>query len=310
MALSARHKEAVRKHSGNITVALIIYAILISIVFLIVYPLLAYVSDMFKSMEDLMDASVVFLPKEPNTYNIKLAIEGLSYWKSMGNSAILCLLVSSLQMTICTLVGYGFARYKFPLKKVAFALVVFTMLVPTPLLMPSLYTRFSHFDILGIFAAITGQPLRLLDSMWPFAIMSFFALGYKNGLYIFIVRQFFRNMPKELEESGRIDGAGFIRIFFSIMLPNAITMVITVFLFSFSWQWTDQYWSSMFFINYKVLPKALAMLVDFGNNYIEPVTKDAMVHTGIILVIIPILIMYLLLQRFFIQGISRSGIVG
>ena len=310
MLKNFKYKDTAKKHAGNIAVSVMIYAILICIVFIILYPLFSYVSDMFMSFDDLMDSSVVYLPKELASTHVKLAVEGMDYWNAMGNSAVLCLLAAVLQMMVCTMVGYGFARYHFPFKRVAFAAVIFTMLAPVQLLMPSLYTRFNKFDLFGLFGLISGQPLRLLDSIWPFVIMSFLGLGTKNGLYIFIVRQFFRNMPKELEESGRIDGAGFLRIFFQIMVPNALTIIITVFLFAFSWQWTDPYWSNLFFNNFNVLPKALSILPNYGYYFLDPVTVTAMVHSGIILVILPILVLYLALQRFFIQGISRSGIVG
>ena len=176
--------------------------------------------------------------------------------------------------------------------------------------MPSLYMRFRFFDLFGIVSAVGGAPLNLLDSYWPFIILSVACLGFKNGLYIYLVRQFFRNMPKELEESGVIDGAGFLRIFYRIMLPNARPILITVFLFSFSWQWTDYYYSNLFFVSNQVLSKTLSMMTTYGDMMIDPVVVDAVISSAIFLVLVPIFLLYLVLQRFFIQGIERSGIVG
>ena len=305
-----RRTERIKRGFKSGIMALVVYAILICIVFLILYPLLVRLADMFKSFDDLVDKSVVFIPKKPTLERVKMAADGMKYWTSFTNTMLVCSMSALLQTIACSMIGYGFARTKVPFKRLLFGLVILTMLMPAPMLMPSFYVRFRFFDVLGIVKAIHGAPLNLLDSYGPFIILSITGLGFRNGLYIYLVRQFFRNMPKELEESGRIDGAGFIRIFFQIMLPNALPIMITVSLFSFSWQWTDQYFSSLFFKSNWVLSNALSLLTGYGHLRLDPVIINAVVSSGIILVVLPVLILYLFLQRFFIRGIERSGLTG
>ena len=307
-----KHLEggALRRHATGFLANTVIYLILISIVFLILYPLISQVSDMFKSRADLLDKSVVFIPKEPSLYVTQLAINGLDYVKSFLNTLKLSLTVAILQTLSCTVIGYGFARFKFPLRNLLFALVILTLLVPVQIVMPSFYVYFRNFDVFGIFQAVLGHPLNTIDHQFPFILLSVFGLGIKNGLYIFMLRQFFRGMPKELDEAGRIDGAGFLRIFGRIMLPNAVPIMITIFLFSFSWQWTDSFYSSIFFSDYQVLAQTLSSLTSYQSSYLDPVVRNAMMSAGIILCIAPLLLMYLFLQKFFIQGITRSGITG
>ena len=244
--IQANTRGRLEQGAKKIVLNIFIYSILICICFLILYPLFSNISTMFKSRADLLDKSVVFLPKEPTTERIKQTLEGMAYGKVILNTTLLSGMVALLQVVSCTLIGYGFARFRFPGRRVLFAMVIFTMLVPVQLLMPSYYLQFQRFDLFGLIGLITGSPLRLLGTPWPFVLLSAMGLGFKNGLYIYFTRQFFINLPRELDESSRIDGAGFIRIFFQIMLPNALPVLITVFLFSFSWKWTDQYLTALY----------------------------------------------------------------
>ena len=114
--------------------------------------------------------------------------------------------------------------------------------------------------------------------------------------------------------STRIDGSGHFGVFFRLMLPNAVPMMVTVFLFSFSWQWSDNYYASLFLqrSDFKPLSLQLNLLQTFGSNneYYTGNFRQAMVGTGILLIVAPLFIIYLFGQKFFVQGISQSGIVG
>lgn len=298
------------RHVKRISTNLLIYVILLCVVFLILYPLASNVSAMFKSFNDLVDKSVVFIPREPSLERIRSTIDIMDYWVALLSSMMLCAGQALLQMVACALAGYGFARFQFPFKKFWFALAILTMLIPTALLMPSLFMKFRFFDLLGISRLLTGNTLNLIGTPVPLLIMSIFCMGTKNGLYIYLVRQFFMNMPKELEESGRIDGAGVMCIFTRIMLPNAIPILITVFMFSFSWQWTDVYWTELFMPEFVGVSNAISHLSTYGQGNIDPIVRTATMNTGVILAIIPILVLFLFLQRFFVQGVERSGLVG
>ena len=288
-----RTKSKWKRHAQKGIVDIFIYSILICIVFLILYPLIRNISDMFKSQGDLLNKSVAFIPKEFSLDRIRQALEYMDFWNSARDTALLSLSMSLLQTLVCTMTGYGFARFKFPFTRLCFALVIFTMLVPSQLLMPSYYMQFRVFG--------SNSPLPLL-------ILSFFGLGFKDGLFIYFIQQCFINMPKELDESARIDGAGFLRIFFRIMLPNARPVIVTVLLLSFSWQWTEEYFTSLFMPGHMFLSSAFIPLANAQN--LDGVVVAANVTTGVILTILPVFVLYLFLQKFFVQGVERSGLVG
>ena len=202
-----------------------------------------------------------------------------------------------------------------------FALVILTMIVPPQTLMIPLFLHFRYFDVLGIISAITGHKgINLLESYWPFVLMSLTGMGLKNGLYIYIMRQFFRGMPKELEEAAYVDGAGMLRTFGQIMLPSAVPAMVTVFMFSFVWQWTDTFYSSLFLMRTDVLAKTAAnvsnqimkdLSADIGVDiYLSPAISSMYTNTGSLLVVLPLLILYLFAQKLFVESVERTGIVG
>jgi multiple sugar transport system permease protein len=135
-----------------------------------------------------------------------------------------------------------------------------------------------------------------------------------------MLRQFFKGMPKELEEAAFVDGCGKLRTFVQIMVPSAIPMMVTVFLFGFVWQWTDVFYTSLYLNKVKVMSTALNSLAvnayqqyeGFGGsmNFISPGFVSMINHTGTILTIIPLIILYVFCQKSFVEGIERSGIVG
>lgn len=120
--------------------------------------------------------------------------------------------MTGLQTFVCLMVGYGFGRYEIPCRNLLFALVIFTIVVPPQLYMSSMYLHFKDFDILGLIRLIRGEPLHLVNTYAPLYLLSLTASGIKNGLFIYIFRQNFRNMPGEIEEAAFVDGAGHFRI--------------------------------------------------------------------------------------------------
>jgi multiple sugar transport system permease protein len=289
---------------------LLCHLILFGISFMILFPLLKKGLTMVKGTEDLLDPTTVYIPKFPTIDTIQLSIQGMNYWNALKNTVLMALGVALITVAASTFIAYGFARFHFRGRNLLFVFVIIALLIPPQILMNSYYMMFRYFDIFGILKLITGKTVNLLDSFVPFAILSALGFGLKNSLYIFLERQYFRNMPMEMEEAGFIDGAGPFSIFFRIMLPNAKPILVTVFLFSFSWQWTDNYYTSLFLQDFLVLPNALASLQTFKMTELEPVLRTALVDSGIVLTIIPLIFVYLIGQKFFIQGVSRSGIVG
>lgn len=156
--------------------------------------------------------------------------------------------------------------------------------------------------------------LNLTNTYAPLILLSMTGLAFKNGLYIFLLRQFFNGIPDELEESAYIDGAGTFRTFIQIILPISIPMMITVFLFSFCWQWTDNFYTNIFFtsnskiqllVNIVGVPRSILNGTSYGLKY-----QSAIKNTCGLMIIAPLVVIYLFLQRYLVEGIERSGITG
>ena len=302
---------AIRYKAARWFIMITCYLIFFSIIFMILFPLFEKAAMIFQSRADLADNTVKYIPQEPTLDTLKRTLTAMDYWQVLGRTAALATLVSVIQVFVTAFIAYGLSRFNFLGKKLFFALIVLTLVIPPQIIMCSLYLHFYSFDFLGIIAMFNGgSGIRMINTIWPFVIMSLTGLGIKNGLYVYIYRQFFRNLPAEFEEAAYIDGASVMRTFFTIMLPNARTIMVTVFLFSFSWQWTDSNITPLISMNFIMMPSALVSLETYMMNQLEPVFRVAIMNTGSLLAIIPLILLFLAGQRFFVQGIERSGIVG
>ena len=295
-------------------------ALLFGLCFLILQPLLNKISVSFMTEGDLYDPIVISIPLHFTTENYRLAAGLMQYGKSLVNSLLIALSIAVLQVSVCTLVGYGFARFQFPLKNFWFACVMLMILIPPQVISTSLHLHFRFFDILGISQMLTGNTINLRGSVLPYYLMSAGCMGLKNGLYIYMIRQFFRNIPKEMEEAAYVDGCGTLKTFVSIMLPDAKPILTSCFLFAFVWQWTDGFYSSMFLGNVSLLSIKLKQLPDTFGGYMARITgasssagvsvpyTNCMLATGTLMVIVPLIILYLYAQKGFVESLSSTGI--
>ena len=242
----------------------------------------------------------------------------MNYQKAIVNSFIISITIAFLQILVCTLVGYGFARFEFPLKKMWFACVILVILIPPQTIASSLHLHFKFFDILGLFKLIKGDTINLRGSAIPYYLLSAGCMGLKNGLYIYMIRQFFRNIPSDMEEAAYVDGCGTLKTFFRIMLPEAKPIITSCFLFAFVWQWTDGFYSRMFLGNTVLVSTSLSRIVDSLGAYIQRITgvkttisiaySNCILATGTLMIIMPLILLYLFAQRQFVESISSTGI--
>lgn len=307
-------RKTIGKYLFRIARALLLFGLC----FLILQPLLNKISVSFMEEQDLYDATIISIPRNFTLSNYKLANQLMEYGKALFNSAWVALLVSLLQITACTLVGYGFARYNFPFKKFWFACVILVIVVPPQTISSSLYLNFMFFDIFGIFKALTGSPINMHDTIIPYLMLCAGCMGLKSGLYIFMLRQYFRGIPKELEEAAYVDGCGKLSTFIRIMLPDAKPMLTSCFLFAYVWQWTDSFYSKMFLGQITLLPNALTGLTSRLGDYWAVIVgwgqvpsiayQQALLSTGTLMAIIPLLLIYVVAQRGFVESLSQTGI--
>lgn len=292
----------------------IVRAVLVlGICYIVLYPLMAKVSSAFKDRQDVFDASVVWIPRNVTLDNFKDAFRLLEYKQAFFNSLMLSVASAILQTLSCALAGYGFAKLKFRGSNILFALVVFTIVIPPQTIMIPTYLHYRFFDVFGIYKFFTGKKgIDLLGSLWPFILSSSTGMGMKSGLYIFIFRQFFRGLPKELEEAAYVDGTGIFGTFVRVMLPNALTAMVTVFLFAFVWQWNDSYYANLYLGgSARVLSAQLAYLPgNITRITREPSHTSLIINAGMLLVIAPVFGLYLFAQKYFVESVERTGVVG
>jgi len=299
--------------------------LMIGVSFVILYPFISKIAGSFMGYQDFKDVTVNMVPKNFTFDTYAAIFFENNYLSAFFNTLLLSLLCALLQTFVCCLIGYGLAKFKFRGNGAVLLLVILTMVVPHETLRLAMTLRFANFDIGGINAwgipgiiqLLTGSPVSLMNTYWPLAILSICGLGFKNGLYIFMMRQFFHGVPDELEESAYVDGSNTFRTFFQIILPLSIPMMITIFLFAFSWQWTDEFYTQIFFNSSSgslVLmpdilkdPESLKALFPYTDQSRFTV---AIRNTGGIMIILPLVILYLFCQKYLVQGIERSGIVG
>lgn len=308
----------------NIVWYLFRFLLLLGISYVILFPFYSKIASSFMSTDDFVDVTVRLIPKHPTLSTYKAIIVDNKYFEALLNTFILSLVCGVLQTFVSCLVGYGFAKFKFKGNSLLFLLVIFTMVVPHSTLQLSLFMKFRYFDILGIFNFLGGgvidavnilesTSINFINTNWPLYILSITGLAYKNGLYIFLMRQFFKGIPDELEESAYLDGSGVFRTFFSIIIPLSVTMMITVFMFSFCWQWTDNFYTDLFYTTSGdiLLPDIVKVPKSLDTNYAGQALYTAAIrNTCGILIIVPLIILYLFGQKYIVQGIERSGITG
>ncbi len=275
--------------------------VLLEVGFILLYPLIYTVTVAFRPPQELNDPVVVWIPKTWTFRNIAEVWEFIKLPELLLNNVRIDLASAILQTAVCCLVGYGLARFRFREKGLLFALVVATIVIPPQ---ATTIANFIQFRGMGI-----------LDTPMAFYLPALTANGIRSGLFIFIYRQFFRNMPADLEDAAYIDGGGPFTTFLRIMLPNATAPVIIVFLFSMVWYWNDTFFHGMYLDQTQTLSTALETLrsnlsVMIPGIQADPFTISCYMQAGVVMTIFPVLAIYILMQRYFTESIERTGLVG
>ena len=295
-------------------------ALLLCMSFVVLYPILYMISVSFRESADLYDPTVIWIPRHWTTENFRLVMETMNFWPTLFSTLRLSFVSTLLNVAVCALAGYGFARFKFRLKNLAFACVLCTIIIPPQNVSIPMYMQYVNFDFLGIGSLIgcfTGSAVGvpLLNSELTIYLPAMLGQGLRAGLFIYIFRQFFRGLPRELEAAAYIDGCGIFKTFWRIMLPNAGASLLTCSLFSFVWYWNDYYTMSMYFNEPKTLSVSLAMLKDVLRGqgmdmYTNPYVIVTQMQAACLLTILPLLVLYIVLQRYFTESVERTGLVG
>lgn len=280
---------------------LFIYVLLIDIAFIYLNPLFYMAATMIKDASDLVDPAVNWVPRIIYMGTLQDAWAALDYVKSFFMSAGLTLGVALFQTAMCGVAGYAFARLEFPFKKFWLFCLLLSFIVPPQL------------TILPLM--LTANEFGWINKLYPLFLPAIFGHGLKGALFVIIFRQFFSTQPKDLEEAAKIDGAGAFKVYYKVLLPLARPAIIVVFLFSFVWNWNDYYYPGMFLMSAQDVPLSLGMAkisaeitaraAESGPSVFDEPIKMATSF----LMILPPLILYMFTQRYFVEGVERTGLV-
>ncbi|MCD8120293.1 MAG: carbohydrate ABC transporter permease [Lachnospiraceae bacterium] len=291
-----------------------LYVILTAISFVFVYPLLKMFATSMMSLSDLVDSSINWIPSSFYLDNYKTAFRVMDFWNTLWKSIVLAGVPTLIQVAICSFIGYGFAMFNFRGKTFLMGFMILSWVLPQCLTMSPTYQVYNSLGILG--------------TIWAFVLPAIVGQGLKAPLFILICWQFFRQIPSSLHEAAKIDGAGYFKQYWKIGIPSASGAMLVVFLFSFVWYWNESYMTSTYIVNSTSSSKSL---VDWTNMVVKLSSFDdsftsytssstgssfsATVNTsyrmaGTILTILPLLLMYLVLQKQFVESVDNAGITG
>ena len=300
-----------RKKAAEAVFPIFRFIILFGLGFVILYPLIYMVSCAFRERGDMNDPTIMWIPRHFTLDIMKETLDAMGFPNTLITTLFLNVGCALVQVASCAVTGYGFARFKFKGQKLLFAVVIMMILVPPQVIALTLYSQFRYFGI-GEFT------VNLIDTPLTMYLPALTANGIRAGLMILIFRQFFKGLPREIEDAAYIDGCGPFRTFLQVMIPNASAAFLTVFLFSLVWYWNDYYVSATFFTDTRTISLMLRSLDTelkrklFGTISAEISPREQIVwkEAGCLISITPLLIVYVFLQKHFIEGIERSGIVG
>ena len=292
--------------------------LIIGISYIIVYPILFMISTALRGSEDYYNPMVIWLPLHYSPDSFKNAIKLLDYWNTLGRTAFYSVGASLIQAVICAFTGYGLARFKFKGKNLVLLGVILTIIVPNQTIIVPLYEQYRFFDFFGIgrlIELISGLSLEvnLTDTGWVYFLPSLFGNGLRSGLFVLVFMQSFRGFPRSIEEAAEIDGCSSLKCYLTIIVPNAINSFVTVFLFSLVWHWGDYYYAGMLMGSGSTLAVALKSLPTTAQTMFsttsDPVANSVCVQAGCLLVILPLLIIFFIGQKSFVESVERTGMV-
>lgn len=318
--LKSQSKEYIRTHKTKIThiiSKIFIYVFLITIAYVFLYPILKMISISFMTSADLVNPEVIWLPKIFSFSNYAVAWRVLNGSVSLVNSLKYSFLLAFFQTVISAITGFAFARYEFRGKKILYTILLLSFIIPVPILLITQYNMFNSFYQSTGWTGI-GKGLNTYQSQ---LIMAFFGQGVNSAILILIFVNFFKLIPNDLYEAGKIDGANPIQLFWHITIKLSLSTIVVVFLFSYVWNWNETYVTNMLvgdgvelFINQ--LGKFDSL---FGTRASDPTRPnqgsgmqlvESYKMAATVISVIPLLLIYFIGQKSFVQGIEKTGITG
>ena len=294
------------------------YVLLLGVSYLAIYPIIKMLSAALTEAEAYHSGGFNFIPSVATFQNFVHSMKYFkffSYAKVTGLIAVTC---TACSLMVSSLVGYGIGRYKFKGRNLIYACVLFTIIMPIQTAQLPLTYYYRWFDLLGIGQIIglfTGETftVNILNSIARFIIPAALGLGLRAGIFIFLFQSFFANMPKDLEEAAKIDGCNPFKIYWKVMIPNIIPVIVTVTLLSLIYYWNDSLIVNMAKLN---MGNALMPMVEnltelnIGASSMTQMQLKVEYYAIMLVAVSPLIVVFMFGQRFFVECMDRSGSKG
>ena len=285
----APRRRTIKRKTVN---TIIWFVVLASITAVILYPLLWLVVSSFKPSSE-FGQNPGLIPDNPTINNYIKVVEGIGgipLWRFFANSLLIALSAVVGILISASLAAYAFARVKFKGVGILFACMIGTMLLPIHVIIIPQYIMF--------------QKLELIDTYVPLILPKFLAT---EAFFVFLMVQFIRNLPMELDEAARIDGAGHPRVFFSITLPLIKPALVTSAIFAFIWSWNDFLGPLLYLNSTDKYPLPLALRLYNDQTSVSDYGATIAIS---VLALIPIALFFFIFQRFLVEGVATQGLKG
>lgn len=316
MNRKAKLRKILFGRTGNdgLIFKIVLYTLLIGISFIFLYPLLSMFTKSLMTLEDLINTTISWIPRQVTLLNYANAFEWMNFWDTLWDSLQVSLIPTMATVLSSALIGYGFGRFQFPGKKVLMGIMIAMFLIPSVLTYIPTTVLYKDLSILGI-------RLNLMDSLKAFWVPALLGNGIRQTIFILIFYQFFRIIPDELFEAAEVDGSSTFRTFITIAIPMVAPAFLICGLYSFVWYWNETSLARLYFgSEYTTLPMSLdSFIAMYSSMYSQGhVTMDSVSSTyniGVqyamtLISILPLLVVYLFAQKWFVEGVDRSGIAG
>lgn len=286
----------------------VIYFVLICVGFVYLEPIFEIIAKTFMSTEDIIDPSVTWVPKNFSLNNLKVASQVMKVGTTLRNTILWSAGLALAQTLVSALTGYALSRYEFKFKNFWLVMIILAFIIPTPVTM---------IPRLMMFVSVQeATSIQLIGTAIPQVTMAMLGQGIFSTILILIFYTAFNMIPRVLDEAASIDGASSMKIFWFIVVKMSATTILVVFLFSFVWNWNETYITgTLLRNNIELLPTKLNM---FNNEFSSMAAAQggafrlnkAYKMAATLISISPLLLLYVFVQKQFIQGIENTGITG
>ncbi len=287
-------------------VKLALYLVFIVISYIYLYPLLYMLVTSFMSVDDLVSDSVHWIPTGIALDNFKQAFKVMDFGNTISDTLQLSVIPALCQVVVCCFTGYAFSRYKFKGKAICWGLLILTFVLPSQATMVPTYLIFKEIDTIG--------------TIWAFVLPAILGQGFKSTIITLVFYLFFSQISTSQIEAASLDGCGHFKVFFYIALPCVGAAFIIGFLFSLVWYWNETYLTSMYISNSSIGNKSsmttlLVKLTQFEASYKllnegngDNTLNEAIRMAGTVICIAPLLVVYFVLQKYFVQSVDMVGL--